>query len=106
MEELFAMLELVEKGTSYIKAFVTARKLEYIHDWKTFITPHLLQGGDQLTGITFSHHMRFYIQNRVVCVQYKHFCMDEWGPVEGHLCLNSIPSANAKQGLAKFFRAN
>ena len=82
---------------------MTARKLKHIRDWKTFISPHLLQGGDQLIGITFPHHMRFYIQNGIVHVQHKHFCTDEWGPVEGHLCLNSIPSGSTKPGLAEVF---
>ena len=68
IDTLEEMLELVEKGTSYTEAFVIARKLEHIRDWKTFITPHLLQGGDQLTSITFTHHFRFYIQNRVVYI--------------------------------------
>ena len=55
IDTLEEMLELVEKGTSYTEAFVTTRKLEHIHDWKTFITLHLLQGGDQLTGIVHFH---------------------------------------------------
>ena len=106
IDMLKEMLELVEKGTSYTEAFVTARKVEHIHDWKTFITPHLLQGGDQLTSITFPHHMRFYIQNRIVYVQYKHFYIDEWGPKEGHLCLNSIPSGSTKPNLVEAFAAD
>ena len=61
IDTLEEMLELVEKGTSYTEAFVIAQKLEHIHNWKTFIIPHLLQRGDQLTGITFPHHIRFYI---------------------------------------------
>ena len=62
------MMELVEKMTSYTKALMRAQKLDHLCDWKTFITLHLLQGGDQLTSITFPHHMRFYKQNKFVCV--------------------------------------
>ena len=66
IDTLEEMLELVEKGTSYIEAFVSARKLEHVRDWKAFITPHLLQGGEQHIGITLPHHMRFYMENGTV----------------------------------------
>ena len=35
------LLELVRKGASHTEAFATSRHLEYIWDWKSFITPHL-----------------------------------------------------------------
>ena len=81
------MLKLVKRKISYKKVFVIAWKLEHERDWKTFITPHLLQGRDQLIDNTFPHHMRFYIENGVIYIKQKHFCMDEWNPLEGHLCL-------------------
>ena len=103
IDTLDEMLQLVEKGTSYMEAFVKARKLEHIHNWKTFITPHLLRGGDHLTGITLPHHMRFYMDSGSVRVQYKHFYSDEWGPTSGYLCLNSLPSVAEKSGLAEVY---
>jgi hypothetical protein len=63
IDSLKELLELVEKGTLYTEAFVSARHLENVRDWKSFITPHLLTRGDTLTGITFPHHMRFYVEN-------------------------------------------
>jgi hypothetical protein len=59
------LLELVQRGTSYTEAFVSARHLENVRDWKSFILPHLLTRGDTITGITFPHYMRFYMENGV-----------------------------------------
>ena len=47
---------------------MSAPHLENVRDWKSFITPHLLTRGDAITGITFSHHMRFYMENGVTRV--------------------------------------
>jgi hypothetical protein len=43
---------------------VSARHLENVRDWKSFITLHLLTRGDTITGITFPHHMRFYTRRK------------------------------------------
>ena len=106
IDSLKQLLQLVEKGSSYTEAFVSARHLENVRDWKSFITPHLLTGGDALTGITFPHHMRFYMENGVPRVQHKHFSKDAWEPTEGHLCLRSVPSVSEKPDLAKVFGAD
>ena len=42
------LLELVRKGALYTKAFATSRHLEYVWDWKSFITPHLWSGLDAI----------------------------------------------------------
>jgi hypothetical protein len=80
--------------------------LENVRDWKSFITPHLLTGGDTLTGITFLPHMRFYVVNGVPWVQYKHFSKDAWGHAEGHLCLTSLSNTMEKPEIAEFFGAD
>ena len=64
MDSLKEMLSLIEWGTFPMEAFVNARLLENVWDWKQFITPHLLIGSDLLVGITFPHHMRFYMDNQ------------------------------------------
>jgi hypothetical protein len=94
-------LELVQRGTSYTEAFVSARHLENVRDWKSFIMPHLLTRGDTITRITFPHHMRFYMENGVTRVQYKHFSKDAWGPTDGHVCLRSLPTTTEKPALAE-----
>jgi hypothetical protein len=106
IDSLKQLLQLVEKGTSYTESFVSARHLENVRDWKAFITPHLLTGGDTLTGITFPHQMRFYTENGAPRVQFKHYSKDVWGPTEGHLCLRSLPTREEKPNLAELFGAD
>ena len=106
IDTLEEMLDLVEKWTSPIEAFVRARKLEYVRDWKAFITPHLEGGGKTLIGITFPQHMRFYVENGNVRVQYKHYSADDWGPAGGYSCLNSLPNVVDKPDIAEIFAAN
>jgi hypothetical protein len=101
IDSLKELLELVQRGTWYTEAFMSARHLENVWDWKSFITPHLLIRGDTITGITFPHHMRFYMENGVTQVQYKHFSKDAWGPTKGHVCLRSLPKTAEKSALAE-----
>jgi hypothetical protein len=84
---------------------VSARHLENVWDWKSFITPHLLSKSDTIRGITFPHHIRFYLENGVIRVQYKYFSKDAWGPAEGHVCLRSLPNTAEKPTLVKVHRA-
>jgi hypothetical protein len=49
IDSLKELLQLVERGTSYTEAFVSARYLENVRDWKLFITLHLLTGGDTVS---------------------------------------------------------
>ena len=49
IDSLKELLELVEKGTLYMEAFVSAKLMENVRDWKSFITPHLLTRSDILT---------------------------------------------------------
>ena len=104
IDSLKELLGLVQQGTSYTKAFVSARHLENIRDWKSFIMPHLLTRGDAITGITFPHHMRFYMENGVTWVQFKHFNKDAWGPTGGHVCLRSLSNPTEKPTLAEVHR--
>jgi hypothetical protein len=98
------LLELVQRGTSYTEAFVSARHLENVWDWKLFIMLHLLTRGDTITRITFLHHMRFYMENGVTRVQYKHFSKDAWGPTNRHMCLTSLLNTVEKPALAEVHR--
>jgi hypothetical protein len=49
--------------------------------------------------------MRFYMENGVTQVQYKHFNKDAWGPMDGHVCLRSLPNTAEKPTLAEVHRA-
>jgi hypothetical protein len=53
IDSLKELMQLVEKGTSYTEAFVSAWHLENVRDWKLFITPHLLTGGDIVIAYFF-----------------------------------------------------
>jgi hypothetical protein len=88
MKEMF---NLVESGSSPTEAFIIARLLRNIRDWKGFITPHLRVGGEAIAGITFPQHMRFYSVNGVPRVQSRKLVSDVWGPEEGLLCMKSLP---------------
>jgi hypothetical protein len=90
IDSLKELMQFVEKRTSYMEAFMSARHLENMRDWKSFITPHLLTGGDTLTGITF----------------LPQFSKDAWGLVERHLCLISLPNTMEKLELAEVFGAD
>jgi hypothetical protein len=104
IDSLKKLLGLVQRETLYTEAFVSARHLENVRDWKSFITPHLLTRGDTITGITFPHHMRFYMENGVTQVQYKHFSKGAWEPTEGYVCLMSLPNTAEKPTLAEVHR--
>jgi hypothetical protein len=110
VDSLKEMLSLIERGTSPTEAFVSARLLENVWDWKQFITPHLLTGSDSLVGITFPHHMRFYMDNqeatREVRVQHKHYCKDPWGPEAGTKTLRSLPNREERPAFANVFAAD
>jgi hypothetical protein len=45
--------------------------------------------------------MRFYMENGVTRVQYKHFSKDAWGPMDGHMCLRSLPNTAEKPALGE-----
>jgi hypothetical protein len=105
IDSLKELLGLVQRGTLYTEAFVSARHLENVRDWKSFSTPHLLTRGDIIIGITFPHYMRFYMDNGLTWVQYKHFSKDVWGPVEGHVCVRSLLNTAEKPTLAEVHRA-
>jgi hypothetical protein len=49
--------------------------------------------------------MRFYMENGVTRVQYKHFSKDAWGPTDGHVCLRSLPTTMEKPALVEVHRA-
>ena len=110
VDSLKEMLNLIQRGTSPTEAFVSARLLENVWDWKLFIIPHLLTGPDSLVGITFPHHMRFYMDNREgvheVRVQHKHYCKDPWGPEAGTKTLRSLPSREERPTFAEVFAAD
>ena len=110
VDSLKEMLNLIERGTSLTEAFVTARLLENVWDWKQFITPHLLTGPDSLVGITFPHHMRFYMDDRdgirEIRVQHKHYCKDPWRPETGTKTLRSLPSRDKRPAFANVFAAD
>ena len=63
LELINALVRGFKQGTSPTEAFLSVQFLENVWDWKLFVSPHLLTDLDSLVGITFPHHMRFYIEN-------------------------------------------
>jgi len=52
-------------------------------------------------GITFPHHMRFYMESGAPRVQHKYFNKDAWGLTKGHLYLQTLPHTIEKTALAE-----
>jgi hypothetical protein len=100
VDSLRQLLQLINEGASFTESFVNARLLENVWDWKSFITPYLMTGGDSFVGISLPHHMRFSMANGVARVQYKHYFPDQWGPAEGYECLARMPAHHGKPSLA------
>ena len=104
------MFSLIKWRTSFTEAFVSAQLLENVWNWKQFITSHLLTGSDSLVGITFPHHMRFYMDNQEatheVRVQHKHYWRDPWGPEAGTKTSRSLPSREERPAFANVFAAD
>jgi len=43
------------------------------------------------------------VENGLVCMQHKHFSSDERGPIQGHLCMNSLLGVAEKLELTQVF---
>ena len=60
--------------------------------------PHLLVGRDMIIGITFLHHMGFYMENGVPQVQHKYFNTDAWGLEGLYLSSQERPNMTKFEG--------
>jgi hypothetical protein len=96
------LLDLVKEDTSPTKTYRTSRHLEYIWDWKKFITPYLFIGPDAFVRISKPHHFKFYLKNNKPFVQTKNYARDSnWEPANGYQCLNELPERGLKPEFAK-----
>ncbi len=96
------LLDLVKEGTSPTKTFRISRHLEYIWDWKKFITPYLFTGLDEFVGIFKSHHFKFYLKNNKPFVQTKNYARDSNREhANGYQCLNELLERGLKLEFAK-----
>jgi hypothetical protein len=82
-----------------MESFVSARLLENVWDWKSFITPYLMIEGNSFVGISLSHHMKFSMANGVARVQYEYYSRNQWGLAEGYECLIQMPARPGKPSL-------
>jgi hypothetical protein len=74
--------------------------LEYIRDWKSFITPFLC--ADELIGTSQPHHFRFYNDGTIPQVQSKIYArIPQWEPEVEYACFDAVPSARLPIGLAE-----
>ena len=107
IDSLQELLELIKKGASHTEAFATSRHLEYVWDWKEFITPYLYSGLNTFVGISMKHHFKFYLKENKPFVQTKDYACDPmWEPVDGYQCLNEVPNRGQKPNFAHVHDAN
>ena len=93
IDSMQELLELIQKGASYTEAFTTARHLEYVWDWKKFITLYLYRAPNTFVGISMKHHYKLYLKENTLFVQTKDYARDPlWEPAEGYQCLTEVPS--------------
>ena len=102
VDSMQQLLDLVKEGTSPTETFRISRHLEYIWDWKKFITPYLFTCPCAFEGISKPHHFRFYLKNNKTFVKTKHYARDSnWKPANGYQCLNELPERGFKPEFAK-----
>ena len=107
IDSLQELLELIKKGASHIEAFATSRHLEYVWDWKEFITPYLHSGLNTFVEIPTKHHFEFYLKENKPFVQTKDYTRDPmWEPMDSYQCLNEVPNCEHKPNFAYVHDAN
>ena len=107
IDSLQQLLELIKKGASHTEAFATSRHLEYVWNWKKFVTPYLNSGLNTFVGISTKHHFKFYLKENKSFVQTKDYARDPiWEPVDGYQCLNEVPNCEKKPNFAHVHDAN
>ena len=100
-------MELIQKGASHTKAFISVRHLEYVWDWKKFSTPYLYKGPNTFVEISTKHHFKFYLKEKTPFVQTKDYARDPlWEPAEGYQCLTEVLSLDQKPSFANVYEAN
>ena len=71
-QDIYSLKELlstIQLNPPKMEPFVVVEHLEYIQDWKSFITPFLCI--DELIGTNQPHHFCFYIDSSIPWVQSK-----------------------------------
>ena len=107
IDSLQELLELIKKRASHTEAFAASRHLEYVWDWKEFITPYLYSGLNAFVGISTKHHFKFYLKENKLLVQTKDYACDPiWEPVDGYQCLSEVPNHGLKPNFAQVHDAN
>jgi hypothetical protein len=106
VDSLRQLLQPTNEGAWFTESFFSARLLENVWNWKSFITPYLITGGDSFVGISLPHHMRFSMANGIARVQYKHYCPDQWRLAEGYECLAPMRARPGKPSLAPLKEAD
>ena len=107
IDSMQELMELIQKGASHTEAFTRVRHLEYVWNWKKFITPYLYRGPNTFVGISTKHHFKFYLKEKKPFVQTKDYAYDPlWEPAEGYQCLTKVPSLDQIPSFADVFEAN
>ena len=92
-QNIYSLKEMFQincERPSFTKPFIHAKHLEYIRDWKSFITPYLRE--DKIVEISKPRHFRFYVRDNKPHIQYKYYARSLlWILENGHICLYEIP---------------
>jgi hypothetical protein len=60
-----------------MEAFVFARLLEHVQDWKTFIIPFLYKETVEITKVSIPHHLQFGMEGGRPRVQHMFYTLDQ-----------------------------
>ena len=71
IDSLEETLQIICEHPTFTEPFIRAKHLEYIRNWRSFITPYLRE--DAFVGISKPHHFRCYMQDNKPHVQYKDY---------------------------------
>ena len=83
------MSQIILELPTFIEPFIHAQHLEYLRDWKNFITPYLRE--NSFVGISKPRHFRFYMQDNKAHAQYKDNARSPlWIPENRHIWLYEI----------------
>ena len=85
IDSMQQLLDLVKEGTSPTQTYKISRHLEYIWDWKKFITTYLFICLYAFVEISKPHHFKFYLKNNKSFVQTKNYARDsKWEHANGY----------------------
>ena len=75
IDSLRELLEFIKKEASHTEAFTTSRHLEYVWDWKKFISLYLYSGPNTFMGISTKDHFQVLCEREEGVCANKELCL-------------------------------